>query len=120
MIAKIRKKKTRCGNKKIMFQAYHWVDRTNQCQAYYNSETRSVRKQNRVLDYMIEMYTLMNGHTLWLNARNLVKHDRGSTAGFRIQVNFFLYRATTSFKKTLYFFVCKKCDFEIHLNRLAK
>ena len=45
----------------------HWVDRTNQMSAYYNSEFRSVRKQNRLLDYLIETYALVNGHTLWIN-----------------------------------------------------
>ena len=33
---------------------YGWVDRCNQQLAYHNAEFRTVRKQNRVLDSLIE------------------------------------------------------------------
>ena len=45
-------------------EIYGWVDRGNQQLSYHNTEFRSVRKQNRVLDSLIEMYVLVNGHTL--------------------------------------------------------
>ena len=39
-------------------EIYGWVDRGNQQLSYHNTEFRSVRKQNHVLDSLIEMYVL--------------------------------------------------------------
>ena len=50
---------------------YGWVDRTNQQLSYYNTEHRTIRKQGRVLDSMIEMYAMNNMHTLWINSPEL-------------------------------------------------
>ena len=46
-------------------EIYGWVDRGNQKLSYYNTKFRSVRKQNRVFDSLIEMNVLVNGHTVW-------------------------------------------------------
>ena len=73
-----------------LLQSYHWVDRTNQELAYYNSEQRSVRKQNRLVDHFFEMYCLVNGHTLWLNADNLssnLNRRDQSSSEFRFKVS---------------------------------
>ena len=63
---------------------YGWVDRCNQQLAYYNSEFRSIRKQNRILDSLIEMYAVINGHTIWENSNLRVK--KFTSASFRFEV----------------------------------
>ena len=63
---------------------YGWVDRFNQQLAYYNSEFRSIRKQNRILDSLIEMYAVINGHTIWENSNLRVK--KFTSASFRFEV----------------------------------
>ena len=47
---------------------YGWVDSCNQQLSYYNTKCRSVRKQSRVLDSLMEMYALANGLTIWSNS----------------------------------------------------
>ena len=53
-------------------EIYGWVERGNQQLLYYNTEFRSVHKQNRVHDSLIEKYVSVNGHTLWRNSPNLM------------------------------------------------
>ena len=53
-------------------EIYGWVDRGNQQLSYYSTEFRNVRKQNRILDSLIEMYVLVNGHTFRLISLNLM------------------------------------------------
>ena len=68
-------------------QIYGMVDRTNQHQAYYNSECRSVRKQSRVLDSLIETYALCNTFTIWKNLNNITEKQRlYSSSEFRFAV----------------------------------
>ena len=57
-------------------QIYEMVDRNNQHQSYYNSEFRSVRKQSRVLDSLIETYALCNMYTIWKNTDQLTEKKR--------------------------------------------
>ena len=73
----------------IYKEMYRWVDRTNQDLAYYNSDRRTVRKQNRVLESLIETYALNNGHCVWQNSPNLianVSRDDRSISEFRFKV----------------------------------
>ena len=68
-------------------QIYGMVDRTNQHQAYYNSECRSVRKQSRVLDSLIETYALCNTFTIWKNLHSITEKQRlYSSSEFRFAV----------------------------------
>ena len=81
----VRLPQTACIYKKM----YGWVDRTNQVLAYYNSDRRTVRKQNRVLESLIEAYALNNGHCVWQNSPNLianVSRDDRSISEFRFKV----------------------------------
>ena len=64
---------------------YGWVDRCNQQLAYYNAEFRTVRKQNRVLDSLIELYALVNSHAIWGNS-NLRAKPFNESAAFRFEV----------------------------------
>ena len=69
----------------IYRKTYGWVDRTNL--AYYNTEHRTVRKQSRVLDSMIEIYALNNMHAVWQNSPHLAEFESVScTADFRFAV----------------------------------
>ena len=63
---------------------YGWVDRCNQQLAYYNAEFRSVRKQNRVLDSLLEMYVLVNGHTVWANSN--LRSKKYESSDFRFEI----------------------------------
>ncbi len=63
----------------LYLEIYGWMDRTNQQLSYYNTEFRSVQKQNRsvqkqnwIFDSLCEMYVLANGHTLWRNSNIVV------------------------------------------------
>ena len=70
-------------------EMYGWVDRTNQQAAYYNTDRKTVRKQNRVLDALIETYALVNTHTVWLNSLNLISsisRDDRSSSNFRFRI----------------------------------
>ena len=53
-------------------EIYGWIDRGNQQLSYESTEFRNVRKQNRILDSLNEMYVLVNGHTLWRISPNLM------------------------------------------------
>ena len=44
-------------------EIYGLVARTNQQLSYYSTEFRSVRKQSRIFDSLLEIYVLVNGHT---------------------------------------------------------
>ena len=71
----------------IYRETYGWVDRTNQDLAYYNTEHRTVRKQSRVLDSMIEIYALNNMYAVWQNSPHLAEFESVScTADFRFAV----------------------------------
>ena len=75
-------------------EIYGWVGRGNQQLSYHNTEFRSVRNQNRVLDSLIEMYVLVNGHTLWRNSPNLmcnITRENMSQREFRFAVIRFWY-----------------------------
>ena len=39
-----------------------------------NTDRKTVRKQNRVLDCVLEMYALNNTHTVWINSPNLLEN----------------------------------------------
>ena len=70
-------------------EIYGWVDRSNQQLSYYNAEFRSIRKQSRILDCMIEMYVLVNGRTLWRNFPHLMEglsKDAMSQSQFRFSI----------------------------------
>eukprot|EP00795_Rhopilema_esculentum_P004046 gene4046-20219_t len=74
---------------KLYREIYGWVDRSNQQLAYYSTECRSVRKQNRVFDNLAEMYILANGHTIWRNSCNIAERmskDAISQSSFRFEV----------------------------------
>ncbi len=62
---------------------YGWVDCCNQQLAYYNAESRSVRKQSRVLDSLIEMDALVNAHALWNNSN--LRVNPVESADFRFE-----------------------------------
>ena len=71
----------------IYRETFGRVDRTNQGLAYYHTEHRTVRKQNRVLDSTAEMHGLNNMYTLWRNSLNLNDLERVSNiADFRFSV----------------------------------
>ena len=55
----------------LYWEIYGFVDRSSQQLSYYNTEFRSVRKQSGIFDGLDEMYTLVNGHTLWRNSPDL-------------------------------------------------
>ena len=78
-------------------EIYGWVDRGNQQLSYNNTEFRSVRKQNRVVDSLTEMYVLVNGHTLWRKSPNLmcnVTRENMSQREFRFAVWYAVIRKT--------------------------
>ncbi len=93
----------------IYREVYGWVDRSNQQLSYYNSEFRSIRKQSRVLDSLMEMYVLVNGHTLWRNNPNLtegVSRDSQSQSEFRfavIRVWYALFKKTNGRDEILHY-----------------
>ena len=88
---------------------YGWVDRGNQQLSYHNTEFRSVRKQNRVLDSLTEMYVLVNGHTLWRNSPDLmcnVTRENMSQSEFRfavIRVWYAMFRKTNGRMEVLHY-----------------
>ena len=47
-------------------EIYGWVDRGDQQLSYHDTQFRSVRKQNGVLDSLIEMYVLGAMQNLWV------------------------------------------------------
>ena len=95
-------------------EIYGWVDRGNQQLSYYYTEFRSVRKQNRVLDSLIEMYVLVNGHTLWQNSPNLmcnVTRENMSQSEFRfavIRIWYAMFRKTNGRIEVLHYPVNKQ------------
>ena len=62
---------------------YGWVDSCNQQLSYYNTECRSVRKQSRVLDSLMEMYALANGLTIWSNSN--LRSNKMDQSEFRFE-----------------------------------
>ena len=91
-----------------MFQ-YGWVDRNNQQLSYYNTEFMCVRKQSRVLDSLMEMYVLVNGHTLWRNNPQLLEglsKDSTSQSEFRfaiIRIWYAMYKKTNGRDEVLHY-----------------
>ena len=94
-------------------EIYGWVDKGNLQLSYHNTEFRSVRKQNRVLDSLIEMYILVNGHTLWRNSPNLmcnVTRENMSQSEFRfavIRIWYAMFRKTNGRIEVLHYPVNK-------------
>ena len=62
---------------------YGWVDSCNQQLSYYNTECRSVRKQSRVLDSLMEMYAPANGLTIWSNSN--LRSNKMDQSEFRFE-----------------------------------
>ena len=62
---------------------YGWVDSCNQQLSYYSTECRSVRKQSRVLDSLMEMYALANGLTIWSNSN--LRSNKMDQSEFRFE-----------------------------------
>ena len=90
-------------------EIYGWVDRGNQQLSYHNTEFRSVRKQNRAFDSLIEMNVLVNGHTLWSNSPNLmcnITRENMSQSEFRfafICIWYALFRKTNGRMEALHY-----------------
>ena len=95
-------------------EIYGWVDRGNQQLSYHNTEFRSVRKKNRVLDSLIEMCVSVNEHTLWQNNPNLmcnVTRENMSQSEFRFAVIciwYALFRKTNGRMEVLHYPVNKQ------------
>ena len=95
-------------------EIYGWVDRGNQQLSYYNTEFRSVHKQNRVLDSLIEMNVLVNEHTFWRNSPNLmcnVTKENMSQSEFRfavIRIWYAMFRKTNGRIEVLHYPVNKQ------------
>ena len=73
----------------IYREHYGMVDRSNQAGSYYRIDSKTVRKQNRVLFDGIETYAVINQHTIYLNSANLVQDPppkRKSGREFRFDV----------------------------------
>lgn len=107
---------------KVYKEVYGWVDRSNQQLAYYNSEVRSIRKQSRVLDCLLEMYVLVNAHTIWRNSPNLLEglsRDKMAQSEFRfeiIRVWYTMFRKTNGSKEVLHYGISRQPN---HRRKLA-
>ena len=73
---------------RLYWSMYGWVDRSNQACSYYSTKYRTRRKQNRVLDSIMEMYAPNNTHAIWINFHNLSggNHRALSVAEYRFEV----------------------------------
>ena len=59
----------------LLVNVWMGIDRSDQALTYYSTECRTRRKQNRVLDSIVEMHALNNTHAVWINSPNLSGGD---------------------------------------------
>ena len=89
--------------------------------AYYSTESRSKRKQSRVLSNLIEMYALNNAHTVYRESDLLgpMQSSRSkSNAEFRFEVSIRLVKMFQSFFTSPFFLFEQSTKFQLNFNLL--